>query len=90
MCRSVPTRSRSSLAVRLRIKSAWLQGRRRLQEFLHILVEDVRSATSRNYSFIRDQQIIANDGGPSSLDQYVEELLQTTPPLQPGAFDPEA
>lgn len=45
--------------------------------------DGVRAATGRNYNFIRDQQIIANGGGPSSLDQYVEELLQTTPPRRP-------
>ncbi|MEM7662813.1 MAG: type II secretion system secretin GspD [Pseudomonadota bacterium] len=50
--------------------------------------EGVRSATERNYQFIRNQQIVANDGGPSSLDQYVEELLQTTPPAPPIERDP--
>ncbi|MEO0882956.1 MAG: type II secretion system secretin GspD [Pseudomonadota bacterium] len=52
--------------------------------------EDVRLATERNYQFIRNQQILANDGGPASLDQYVEELLQTTPPLPPEALAPRS
>ncbi|MEM9670595.1 MAG: type II secretion system secretin GspD [Pseudomonadota bacterium] len=42
--------------------------------------DDVQAVTNRNFNFIRNQQIIANEGGPSSLDQYVRELLQAEPP----------
>lgn len=42
------------------------------------IIEDAagaRQATARSYNYIRAQQIIANEGGPSSLDQFVGEVF---------------
>ena len=36
---------------------------------------DARAVTSRSYNYVRAQQIIANEGGPASLDQFVGEVL---------------
>ena len=36
---------------------------------------DAKAATDRSYNYIRAQQILANEGGPSSLDQFVGEVL---------------
>ena len=42
--------------------------------------EDARAATQRNYNFIREQQIAASEGRSVLLDEFVEDLLQATPP----------
>lgn len=34
-----------------------------------------RALTKRNYNYVRTQQIIANDGGPASIDQFVSTVL---------------
>ena len=36
---------------------------------------DARAATDRSYNYIRARQILANEGGPASLDQFVGEVL---------------
>jgi len=36
---------------------------------------DARAATDRSYNYIRAQQILANEGGPASLDQFVGGVL---------------
>ena len=37
--------------------------------------EKAQAATTRNYNYIRAQQIIANEGGPALLDDFVEQTL---------------
>jgi len=36
---------------------------------------DARTATDRSYNYIRAQQILANEGGPASIDQFVGEVF---------------
>lgn len=43
-----------------------------------------QAVTQRNYNYLRAQQIIANEGGPASLDQFVGELLDGTVPEVSG------
>lgn len=45
---------------------------------------DAKAVTDRNYNFIRAQQIIANEDGQSSLDDYTRNLLGVEPPALPG------
>lgn len=42
------------------------------------------AATNRTYNYIRAQQIIANDGGPASIDRFVDELLDGEIPELPA------
>ena len=41
---------------------------------------DAKAATERTYNYIRAQQIIANEGGPASLDQFVGEVFNGETP----------
>lgn len=45
--------------------------------------DKAKEVTSRNYNYIRAQQIIANDGGPSLLDDFVEQTLEGKLPELP-------
>ena len=42
--------------------------------------EDARSVTSRNYRYIRAEEMLREDSG-SSLDAFIEEVLGDTPPV---------
>lgn len=45
---------------------------------------DAKAATERTYNYIRAQQLIANDGGPASLDQFVGEVFNGDVPEAPA------
>lgn len=48
-----------------------------------------REATQRSYNYIRAQQIIANDGGPAAIDQFVDEVFEGRLPEFPTPQSPD-
>lgn len=54
--------------------------------------DSAQSATARTYNYIRSQQIIANNGGPASLDEFVGEAFNSSdvPPVPIGENAPPA
>lgn len=56
-----------------------------------IIISDrngAQSATARTYNYIRSQQILSNNGGPASLDQFVGEAFDgpDVPPVPIGDY----
>ena len=50
---------------------------------------EAREATDRSYNYIRAQQIIANEGGPASIDTFVNEYLEGQIPELPSDAETE-
>ena len=62
------------------------RGRSNLMVFIRPTIietaEDAKAATEQSYNYIRAQQILANEGGPASLDELVGETFNV-----PDAID---
>lgn len=41
---------------------------------------DVRETTAQKYRYIRAQELLRNEGDPSTLDRFVQDVLGTVPP----------